>query len=258
MSSPASSLVFARRKRSAFKGPAIGTTLLGTPPIGSPSLPRPEKHGEGGEKLAMGARKSQVIEEEEESGSFHTEEEFEEEYIEEVEAFSPVDETSPSSPGLGRGNSMDRDDALAALTGTVHSRTGDRTGTSSSGTGASKPEDTGAKGSEERIPVGATAASLLPAAEIPEPQESQQQQSSPIQPKLTPFHPMPPTDAEGTPIHPPRSSSIRERKPGTSGSAVTVESGKTAEDKPLPPPAEEKPDAERKVEHVAQEEVEEK
>lgn len=217
--------------------------------MGSPSLPRPDKPDEGGEKLAMGARKSQVIEEEEEAGSFHTEEEVEvEEYIEEVDTFSPVDETSPTSPGPERRESLDRDVALAALTGTVLSRADDR-GISSSGTGGSTSGSADAKVSEERGGTDTATASLLPAAEIQGQQEQQQQQP---QPQLTPFQPMARHDAEGAPIHPPRSSSIPERKPGTPGSIATVESRKADDDKPLPPPAEEKPDAEKAVDYVEQ------
>lgn len=90
MSSPSSGLVFARRKRSAFKGPMIHTAnLFASSGMGTPGLPAGEQSSEGASN-SMGrarARKSQIIEEEED---------MEEEDIEEVDAFSPDPERDTS------------------------------------------------------------------------------------------------------------------------------------------------------------------
>ena len=86
LSSPASSLVFARRKRSAFKGPISGL---------SPEHAGPGSSGNGGNGNGSGlqpgtrpaTRKSQIIEEEDDN----------EEEIEEVDAFSEPDHDLPET-----------------------------------------------------------------------------------------------------------------------------------------------------------------
>ncbi|KAJ9267333.1 hypothetical protein DTO195F2_566 [Paecilomyces variotii] len=90
VSSPSSGLVFARRKRSAFKGPMIHTAnLFASSGMGTPGLPAGEQSSEGaGNSLGRPrARKSQIIEEEED---------IEDEEIEEVDAFSPLPERDTS------------------------------------------------------------------------------------------------------------------------------------------------------------------
>jgi hypothetical protein len=105
LSTPSTGLVFARRKKSAFKGPALNSGLFGLN-VGSAQASPSLRNREGSAgRLNLGLhdlnrstsgrsnkarRKSQIIEEEEEE-----EEEENEEVIEEVDAFDPVD--------LGRG-----------------------------------------------------------------------------------------------------------------------------------------------------------
>ncbi|OOF96984.1 hypothetical protein ASPCADRAFT_165310 [Aspergillus carbonarius ITEM 5010] len=101
--SPSSSLVFARRKRSAFKGPMIHTANLMVSSMTGTEYPHGDV-GVGGPAVAAtarpGARKSQIIEEEED---------MEEEDIEEVDTFegmeegpgSPVDSTSSEDHMVG-------------------------------------------------------------------------------------------------------------------------------------------------------------
>nr|XP_001399085.2 protein kinase [Aspergillus niger CBS 513.88] len=89
--SPSSSLVFARRKRSAFKGPMVHTAnLMVSGGMASTEYPNGDI-GIGGPAVAAaarpGARKSQIIEEEEDM----------EEDIEEVDTFDGLDE-GPGSP----------------------------------------------------------------------------------------------------------------------------------------------------------------
>lgn len=85
--SPSSSLVFARRKRSAFKGPMVNTNLSN--PGGAVHSPLPGQSAETAEaSLKPGrtaARKSQIIEEEDD--------EFMEEEIEEVDEFDGPEDT---------------------------------------------------------------------------------------------------------------------------------------------------------------------
>jgi hypothetical protein len=93
--SPSSSLVFARRKKSAFKGPMMHTANL-MASGGMPGIPVPEFPHEnatmdpahGPSKARPAARKSQIIEEEEDMA---------EDDIEEVETFDSPDE-DPGSP----------------------------------------------------------------------------------------------------------------------------------------------------------------
>ena len=84
MASPSSGLVFARRKRSAFKGPMLNTPnpLFG----GSLSVPRSREGsiGREGGDARPGTRKSQIIEEEED------------EMIDEDDGFEDVDRFSPT------------------------------------------------------------------------------------------------------------------------------------------------------------------
>lgn len=86
MSSPSSGLVFARRKRSAFKGPLLNTPGplfgggLGTPRSREGSVGR-----DGGE-ARPGTRKSQIIEEEEDELMDEDDE------YEDVDRFSPTDD----------------------------------------------------------------------------------------------------------------------------------------------------------------------
>ncbi|BCR97689.1 non-specific serine/threonine protein kinase [Aspergillus luchuensis] len=89
--SPSSSLVFARRKRSAFKGPMVHTAnLMVSGGMTSTEYPNGDI-GVGGPAVAAaprsGTRKSQIIEEEEDM----------EEDIEEVDTFDGLDE-GPGSP----------------------------------------------------------------------------------------------------------------------------------------------------------------
>jgi hypothetical protein len=99
LSTPPTGLVFARRKKSAFKGPVLNGALLGLNlGAGQPSPSLRPRDGSAG-RLNLGLhdlkrstsgrsnkarRKSQIIEEEEEEGE-------NEEAIEEVDAFDPVD-----------------------------------------------------------------------------------------------------------------------------------------------------------------------
>lgn len=70
ISSPASGLVFARRKRSAFKGPMIHTAnLMASGGMGTPTFPGSE--GPGNVKTRPRTRKSQIIEEEEDVEDEH-------------------------------------------------------------------------------------------------------------------------------------------------------------------------------------------
>ena len=85
LASPSAGLVFARRKKSPFRGPSINTGGLygvaggqGTPTLGK------ELGRSASGRSRRASRKSQIIEEDEE-------EEDEEPEVEEVEAFSPVD-----------------------------------------------------------------------------------------------------------------------------------------------------------------------
>lgn len=109
LSSPASSLVFARRKRSAFKGPMIHTANLMVSGGLSPAAEHPNSGGNGGGGGGLqpsqnvvsrpGTRKSQIIEEDEEA------EEAEDEEVEEVDAFSgaeeePTDSEQDAKPSL--------------------------------------------------------------------------------------------------------------------------------------------------------------
>jgi hypothetical protein len=98
LSTPPTGLVFARRKKSAFKGPVLNGALLGLNlGSGQPSPSLRAREGSAG-RLNLGLhdlnrstsgrsnkaqRKSQIIEEEEEDEN--------EEAIEEVDAFDPVD-----------------------------------------------------------------------------------------------------------------------------------------------------------------------
>ncbi|KAL4896439.1 hypothetical protein BDV59DRAFT_170651 [Aspergillus ambiguus] len=88
--SPSSSLVFARRKRSAFKGPMIHTAnLMVSGGISAPEYPESEVDAADSSAGAVrpAARKSQIIEEEEDM----------EEDIEEVDTFTGTEE-DPGSP----------------------------------------------------------------------------------------------------------------------------------------------------------------
>jgi hypothetical protein len=67
--------------------------------------------------------------------------------------------------------------------------------------------------------------SLLPALEI-----------EGLEPRLTPFHPANSIEADSEIVHPPRSSSLRERNLGTPKSARTLDTAKLDVDKPLPTP----------------------
>ena len=91
-----SSLVFAKRKKSAFKGPSLNTSPFGHGLSGGPGTPglRPREDS-GPKKLGIGRsisgrsrsrnRGSVLIEEDEEEGLDEDEED-----VEEVDAFSPV------------------------------------------------------------------------------------------------------------------------------------------------------------------------
>jgi hypothetical protein len=163
----------------------------------------------------MGARKSQVIEEEEESGDS----ECDDDDIEEVDAFSPTDEKSPAfreAESLIEGG-----DASAA-----HRASTDDTTSSTANTEGMGLQD-GAGNPEEH-----KKASLLPALEI-----------EGLEPRLTPFHPTNAIEADSEIIHPPRSSSLRERNLGTPKSARTLDTAKLDVDKPLPTPKAEDSDA---------------
>lgn len=99
------SVIFARRKKSAFKGPTLYTSPFGHSISGGPGTPGLQAREDGGSDRVRGVgrsvsgrshsrkRGSVVIEEEEE------EENEEDEEVEEVEAFSPVE--------TGRGESVD-------------------------------------------------------------------------------------------------------------------------------------------------------
>jgi hypothetical protein len=98
-SSPSSGLVFAKRKRSAFKGPMLNTASLAVPSANSAPLTpgfAPGRGTEASREIKLlgrpGTRKSQIIEEEEDA-------EGEDEEIEEVETFTP-DATKTSFEGI--------------------------------------------------------------------------------------------------------------------------------------------------------------
>ncbi|EFE42462.1 hypothetical protein TRV_02770 [Trichophyton verrucosum HKI 0517] len=91
--SPSSGPIFARRKRATFKGPTLSSThmLSGAGP-GTPSLMRSRASSvASGEIMMAGARKSQIIEEEED-------EVLPDDTTEEVDCFSPTDERGPGFP----------------------------------------------------------------------------------------------------------------------------------------------------------------
>ncbi|OAT00880.1 CAMK/CAMKL protein kinase, variant 2 [Blastomyces dermatitidis ER-3] len=189
LSSPASGLVFARRKRSAFKGPSLATSAFpAASGPGTPGLPKSRENvigtSAGAQTVGSGARKSQIIEEEEDEIPFDCDDED----IEEVDTFDTADEAS--------GAFMD-----------CRSSTDDAP-TINTDPGPISPSDLDPRGSLEfgqvqNISVQPTKEpQLLPAADIHEP-------------KYPPFHPTEqPAGAETT--HPPRSSSLAE-KPGSSG-----------------------------------------
>lgn len=91
MSSP-SGFVYARRKRSAFKGPMLHTAnLMASNELGTPGLPSEGQAADGAggsERARPGTRKSQIIEEEEDDSQ--------DEDIEEVDTFSNQDEADVS------------------------------------------------------------------------------------------------------------------------------------------------------------------
>ncbi|EER24756.1 Protein kinase domain containing protein [Coccidioides posadasii C735 delta SOWgp] len=199
MSSPSSGLVFARRKRSAFKGPTLNTAnLMASGGAGTPLLPRRREalfDAPSAEAPALGPRKSQIIEEEEELFEGHN---FEDEEVEEVEGFSPVDEKSPTFI-QGR-TSLD----ILASQPIAASSTDALTNNPS----ALSPVDRSTKSPEPQ---------LLPAAEIEEPSQ------------YPPFHPSG-AQSDSEPIRPPRSSSLREHnKPGSTGSNAALERFESAE-----------------------------
>ncbi|CAL5867694.1 uncharacterized protein PFLUO_LOCUS1913 [Penicillium psychrofluorescens] len=95
--SPSSSLVYARRKRSTFKGPMLHTAnLVVSGGMGTASSSLPGQQPNRGLEPATarpGTRKSLIIEEEEDAEDME-----EEEYVEEVDEFDPADEVIPGSP----------------------------------------------------------------------------------------------------------------------------------------------------------------
>lgn len=108
--SPSSSLVFARRKRSAFKGPMIHTTnlMVSSGMVHSPLPSQPAGSAEANPTPPIGrpaARKSQIIEEEEDDG-------FEDE-IEEVDEFEEGAEEEEGHDG------QDNQPGLAVTTDTA-------------------------------------------------------------------------------------------------------------------------------------------
>jgi hypothetical protein len=112
ISSPSSGFVYARRKRSAFKGPLLHTAnLMASNGLGTPGIPSDGQDGDGAssEHPRSGTRKSQIIEEEEDD--------FQEEDIEEVDSFSNADEADVSLDETGD-VSMDNE----ATTSDVHSK----------------------------------------------------------------------------------------------------------------------------------------
>lgn len=156
--------------------------------LGTPTPP--------GERVGMGARKSQIIQEEDD---------MEEEDIEEVDTFSPTEDKSPTFTD-GR-NSMDPE---AAFTVTIeHQDTAETSHHDTTSGSAAEPEQSTASG-----------ASLLPPVEIKEP------------PQLPPFQPTVQIEADIDLVHPPRSSSLKERPVGSPGSSPRSQK---YDDKPLPP-----------------------
>ncbi|KAL1952920.1 hypothetical protein VTO42DRAFT_3954 [Malbranchea cinnamomea] len=210
MSSPATSLVFARRKRSAFKGPAIHTNLM-TPSGGMGTPTVPSASNETSERVGMGARKSQIIQEEEDD--------CEDGEVEEVETFGPTDEKS--STFAEARSSIDPGDALAETV--VALKTDDVVARETTPPSNRVPSSQGREHDDAPTPTP----SLLPPVEIDEPL-----QLAPFQSAATPTTQ---SDAEAnasTLIRPPRSSSLREKKLGTPGSSPQ---SLRYEDKPLPP-----------------------
>ncbi|CAI7606347.1 unnamed protein product [Penicillium manginii] len=144
--SPSSSLVFARRKRSAFKGPMIHTTNL-TVSSGMVHSPVPGQPVEASQSLPPvgrpAARKSQIIEEEEDDG-------FEDE-IEEVDEFD------------GPGEEVEEDDGQTGHDETQTLRESNR----------SMKEAETAEATEPSTPASTHKSALEPAAEL---------ESSPLRP----------------------------------------------------------------------------
>ncbi|KAM5450811.1 hypothetical protein McanCB49686_006117 [Microsporum canis] len=93
ISSPSSGPIFARRKRATFKGPSLTSThMLSSNGPGTPSLMRSRASSvASGEILMSGARKSQIIEEEED-------EVLPDDTTEEVDCFSPTEDRTSSFP----------------------------------------------------------------------------------------------------------------------------------------------------------------
>ncbi|KAK2783881.1 hypothetical protein FQN52_009400 [Onygenales sp. PD_12] len=184
LSSPASGIVFARRKRSVFKGPSIATSsLVASSGPGTPGLPKSREGvigiSAGAPNAGTGARKSQIIEEEEDDVPF----ECADEDIEEVDTFSPIEGASGAF-GEAR-SSTDEACTINSDPGPVSpSILGPLEGLDFSGT----PNPSGESTNEPQ---------LLPAADIDEPE-------------YPPFQPTPQADSESEPMHPPRSSSLAE------------------------------------------------
>ncbi|WEW60319.1 hypothetical protein PRK78_005804 [Emydomyces testavorans] len=186
MSSPSSSLVFARRKRSAFKGPTINTSnLLASGVAGTPALARRREalfDGPLGNAPVLGPRRSQIIEEEEELFEGHT---FDDDEVEEVEGFSPIDQNSPTFI-QGRASL----DILSSQS--IAAEAAEASGTANPTTKSPEPQ-------------------LLPAAEI------EKSSQFPV------FHPSA-TQSDSDIVLPPRSSSLREHnKPSSPGSLAALE-----------------------------------
>ncbi|KAI1949452.1 hypothetical protein LOY89_005914 [Ophidiomyces ophidiicola] len=189
MSSPSSSLVFARRKRSAFKGPLLNTSMTSVSGSTTPALLRRKEalFPAASNDPSLGSRKSQIIEEEDECFEDHV---FEDEDVDEIDGFSPVDEKSPTF--VCARSSLD-------IVSSRSSPVPDTFGPSAPGLSSA------IRG------VNSAEPQLLPAAEFAEPSEF-----SSSCPSV--FH------SDSDPFRPPRSSSLLEStKPGPLTGAVTAE-----------------------------------
>lgn len=131
LNNPSSGLVFARRKKSALKGPMLHAGLFAPPKEGSASSSRSSSRGGGPGTPGLGAnfgalsrvlgRKSLIVEEEDEEPEDEVvstagrrgdaEEEEEEMEIEEVEAFSPLGENE-----VAFGEELQKDEPVPAAT----------------------------------------------------------------------------------------------------------------------------------------------
>ncbi|PGH14843.1 CAMK/CAMKL protein kinase [Polytolypa hystricis UAMH7299] len=172
LSSPAAGLVFARRRRSAFKGPAIGTSsyLMVSGGPGTPGLPRSRDGSTGGLLGGSERRKSQIIEEEEEM-------------LDDDDGFEDVDDGEDETPSQAQSFA-------------------DGPGSGDEDTAIFRPATADGYTAPSRTKENSNSPQLLPAADIREPEYPPFHPASPSQPL---------SESEAEIVqHPPRSSSLTE------------------------------------------------